>query len=379
MRVRAGLPTGVTALLFEAAGARRDLEHRLAERLGERGYHEALLPILDYFDPYGPLLPQAAREQLYRFVDRDGQLLALRADFTPMLARLLAPRLEALELPLRIFYRGDVVRYQEDKPGQLREYSQLGAELLTEIDDGDAARDHGDAELVDLLLELLLDRLRPEDPEDGRARRNAAAATGRPTVRLVLGLAGALEPLLRSATDPRDLARAVARRDRARARAASAALLEIVEHGFPANPKALGSAAPELERLQRLRDTLGGRFDGRAVTVAVDLAEFAGEGLEIPVAPVSSPADRPPSRGAADHAAAPGHTSYYDGMVFRAYVDGLGQPVASGGRYDGLFRSLGARARAAGFQIALDPLLEATQRSAAPDGGLAVGLVEGAR
>jgi ATP phosphoribosyltransferase regulatory subunit len=352
VRVRAGLPTGVTALLFGAARARRQLEATLTQRLVERGYQEALLPILDYFDPYGPMLSAGAREQLYRFVDRDGQLLALRADFTPMLARLLAPRLDALELPLRLFYRGDVVRYQEGKPGQLREYSQLGAELLTPIADGADERGRGDAEIVELLLDLLSGRL-------GAAASPEPSSPAVPAIRLVLGLAGALDPLLRHDPHPRELAQAIARRDRARARAESRDLLAIVERGFPDDPAVLGDAAPDLDRLLRLRDRLEARRGEVPVHVTVDLAEFAAEGLD-PIPTEAPPGDSPATEQALPRA------SYYDGVVFRAYVDGLGQPVASGGRYDGLFRGLGARVRAAGFQVALDPLLEATQRRVAP-------------
>ena len=57
-------------------------------------------------------------------------VLALRADFTPMLARLIVPRLSSLELPLRLFYRGDVLRYQEEHAGRQREFYQLGAEIV---------------------------------------------------------------------------------------------------------------------------------------------------------------------------------------------------------------------------------------------------------
>src|SRR4029077_14753589 len=117
MRVSAALPTGVAALLFESARRRRDAEERLVTRLEGAGYGEGILPILDYLEPCEPLLTRAPRGELYRFVDGDADLLALRADFTPMLARLLAPRLPALALPLRLYYRGDVVRYQEERVG----------------------------------------------------------------------------------------------------------------------------------------------------------------------------------------------------------------------------------------------------------------------
>src|SRR5258708_5187430 len=130
MKVSTALPTGVAALLFESARARRRVEGRVAGVVGGQGYVEAILPILDYLEPYGALLTPASRGELYRFIDRDGEQLALRADFTPMLARLLAPRLHSLRLPLRLFYRGDVVRYEESRPGSRRELYQMGVELL---------------------------------------------------------------------------------------------------------------------------------------------------------------------------------------------------------------------------------------------------------
>ena len=130
MRVSTALPTGVAALLFESARARRQLEGRLTALVEGHGYAEAILPILDYLEPYESLLSPASRGELYRFIDRDGEQLALRADFTPMLARLLAPRLGSLALPLRLFYRGDVVRYAENRPGGRRELYQMGVELL---------------------------------------------------------------------------------------------------------------------------------------------------------------------------------------------------------------------------------------------------------
>ncbi|HEX2164041.1 MAG TPA: ATP phosphoribosyltransferase regulatory subunit, partial [Thermoanaerobaculia bacterium] len=157
MRISASLPQGVAALLFGAARRRRELEARLVERLSAAGFDEVVLPIVDYLEPYEPLLAAAGRGELYRFVDRDGELLALRADFTPMLARLLAPMLgggngggpPALALPLRLFYRGDVVRYGEERPGRDRELYQVGAELL-----GVPGAD-GEREMLRLFLALL--------------------------------------------------------------------------------------------------------------------------------------------------------------------------------------------------------------------------------
>lgn len=314
MKISAALPAGVTALLFDAARRRRALEARLAARLEEAGYSEVILPIVDYLEPYEPFLTAKSRSELYRLVDRDGETLALRADFTPMLARLLAPRLPALELPLRVFYRGDVVRYQEERPGRQRELYQLGAELL-------GARGHdADAELLLRFLEVL------------------AAGEARP-VQVVLSFAGALDRLLSgSGRDPAELADAIHRRDRSAVGRAAPALLEIVEHGVPEDPGVLGpEAAESFERLRRLAAELEDRVSD--VRLTLDLAEFAHQVLD------------------PDLLARIGDRAYYDGIVFRGYVGHRGLPIGAGGRYDGLFRKLGADVPAVGFSVGLERLL----------------------
>ncbi len=241
----------------------------------------------------------------------------MRADFTPMLARLLAPRLESLPLPLRLFYRGDVIRYQEERAGRAREFYQLGAELLG------IEGERAEREILRLFLEM-------------------ARATGGAALQVVLGFAGALDRLLLTAAtgDPVRLAAAVARRERGEVRRACGTLLGVVEDGVPEQPDDLGpEAADRLRSLLALRDELAADFPG--VLLTVDLAEFARNSLDPRLA------------------VAEGERPYYDGLVFHAYAGPAAVPVGGGGRYDRLFRALGAEVPAIGFAVSLERLLEA--------------------
>ncbi len=326
MRLSSTLPAGVSALFFESAARLRRLEADLATVLEERGFREAVLPIVDYFAPYEPLLQPAVRSELYRFADRDGELLALRSDFTPLLARLLAPHLAALELPLRLFYRGDVVRCPErGARGEVEQY-QIGGELLGA--EGSGPELEREAALVFAHLVALA--------TGGRAH-------------LVLGLAGALDELLLSAAGAErapELAQAIARRERSAARqgsarstASGAAIAEIIDEGVPRDSRRLGQrGAAALENLRALRAELARREP--EIEVTIDLAEFADF------------ADLSRDAGARDF------RPYYDGLVMRAYLPGRARPVASGGRYDALFRKLGAAVSAVGFSLQLDALAE---------------------
>ena len=288
MRISAALPHGVSALFADSARSRRALETSLVARLEAAGFDEVMLPIVDYLEPYEPLLTPASRRELYQFVDRDGELLALRADFTPMLARLVAPRIGSLELPFAAFYRGDVVRFQEERPGRLRELYQLGAELLG------VPGAEGEERMLRLFLELLERAANGAGGHGGGpdAGRGSSPDPGR-GVDVVLGVAGALDGLLdrllggaadgepaRESIARRELTAALARRDRdairrLAGREGSAPLLAVAEEGVPEDLDLLGDAAPRVADLLALRERLAAEADG--VRLAVDLAEFAGQ------------------------------------------------------------------------------------------------------
>ena len=54
-----------------------------------------------------------------------------------------------------------------------------------------------------------------------------------------------------------------------------------------------------------------------------------------------------------------GDLHYYNGIVFQGFLEGVPESVLSGGQYDGLMRSMGMRANAAGFAVYLDRIQNA--------------------
>ncbi|HEX6099564.1 MAG TPA: ATP phosphoribosyltransferase regulatory subunit [Thermoanaerobaculia bacterium] len=137
MATRFRYPTGARPLLIEETARRRRIESRFVSLLEDAGFAEVVLPIIDFAEPYAEVMPRGAAKQSYRFTDRDGELVAVRSDFTPMVARALAPSLNG-NLPLRVFYRGDVIRCEATRLGANRELFQIGAEI---VGDGSAEAD----------------------------------------------------------------------------------------------------------------------------------------------------------------------------------------------------------------------------------------------
>ncbi|MBR3297241.1 MAG: ATP phosphoribosyltransferase regulatory subunit [Firmicutes bacterium] len=51
-----------------------------------------------------------------------------------------------------------------------------------------------------------------------------------------------------------------------------------------------------------------------------------------------------------------GNTKYYNGIVFKGFIEGIPSAVLSGGQYDGLMASMGRKDRAVGFAVYMDLL-----------------------
>ena len=139
---------------------------------------------------------QALAAQTYSFVGRDGSLLALRPDFTSLLAKIAAGRLADRPAPIRLYYSGEVLRYEPPKAGRQSELYQMGLEHLG----GDARA--ADAEVLAIAAECL--------ERAGRARTGS----------LALGHVGVFDGLWPSRR-PRRRARSTALRERVEAKDAA--------------------------------------------------------------------------------------------------------------------------------------------------------------
>jgi len=148
MATRSRYPVGARPLLIEETARRRRIESRFVEVLEGAGYAEIVLPIIDFAEPYHGIFDRNAARSSYRFTDREGELVAIRSDFTPMVARALASTI-AENAPLRVFYRGDVIRCEATRLGSNRELFQIGAELI-----GDASAE-ADIEVLRLVESLV--------------------------------------------------------------------------------------------------------------------------------------------------------------------------------------------------------------------------------
>jgi len=320
------LPSGLRDLLPDHSAHLADLSARLQEVFAGFGYRRLFLPTLERLEVIERGLTPRALADALKFVEPgSGEVVVIRPDITPQIARLYAARPDALPAPARLCYDGPVLRAREARAGVPRELYQAGVELLG------AGGPAADAEAL-VVLWRALERvgLSGVRVEVGHARFSQAvvAAAGLPEA----ARAQAFDALARK--DEAALS-ALARRGRGSraAREALPALAGLYGDGALARGRALARAVPgAAEALADVDAALRIARRRGVAEVAVDLGEVMGLG-------------------------------YYTGITFAGYAPGAGSRVAAGGRYDGLLARFGRPDPAIGFAIDLEFATQALERA----------------
>ena len=77
---------------------------------------------------------EEVENQVYAFQDKSGRDIALRAEMTPTLARMVAQRQGSLQFPLKWFCIAQCFRYERMTKGRKREHYQLNLDVIGEED-----------------------------------------------------------------------------------------------------------------------------------------------------------------------------------------------------------------------------------------------------
>lgn len=141
-------PAGLTDILVEECENKFKIETSAREIFARHGYNMVQPPTFEYYDVYDASVTKP--ENMFKFFDTNGRMLALRPDLTTSVARLAATK-PLGALPYRVAYSGSAFRNDEAfSLARQREFSQVGIEL---IGDGSEA---ADAEVIAITTEALL-------------------------------------------------------------------------------------------------------------------------------------------------------------------------------------------------------------------------------
>ncbi len=300
---------------------KKEVENIIKNIFLSYGYSRVSSPMLEYIDVFEDI-GSIRTKDIFKFIDKDGEILALRSDMTPPIARIVSTNFNKDNLPYRLSYVENIFQSTRNYQGKEKEFTQAGVELIgfnniesdgevismainSLIESGleDFKINLGNVKFIrSILSELNLDERKTIKLEkyinDGNfvevekfvQKENIVSSEKEILLNLPL-LSGGLE------------------------------VLDKVKY-MTKNMTAL-KALNKLDRLYKVLEDYG-----LSSYINLDLSMI-------------------------------GHLNYYSGIIFQGYSKSVGYSILSGGRYDNLFEKFGVDLPAVGFAIKINELISA--------------------
>ncbi len=291
------------------------------------GYERLVTPMFELAEVFERGLGADARAATIRFVEPGtGDVVALRPDITPQIARIAATHPLTRHGPARLCYEGTVSR-DSRRPGGARDQVQAGIELIG------LPGAEGDVEAACIAAEAL-------------------GACGVSSYRLELGHVALVRTVLGGVPTHKrpDLEKALAEKNQSGIGLIAKELDPRLRALCNALPLLVGRADQVFARVQALGLDAGvkAELDAFAETVK-RVGELTGLGARLSI-------DLGEVRG----------FHYYTGMRLFGYVAGVGHAVLRGGRYDDLIGQYGPPAVATGFAVDIEAIADAQAKAGVP-------------
>lgn len=123
-------PEGTKDYLFGECIVIRNVENTLVSLFRSCGYSEIITTGLEFYDVFNLNSRYFPQENLYKMTDSKGRLLVVRPDTTMPVARVVATRLRDAVFPLKLYYNQTVYRTEPALKGRSDEIVQTGIELI---------------------------------------------------------------------------------------------------------------------------------------------------------------------------------------------------------------------------------------------------------
>ena len=318
-------PEGTKDLLFGECIVRRNIESSLMGLFRSRGYSETITPGLEFYDVFNLNSRYFPQENLYKLTDSKGRLLVMRPDNTMPIARIVATRLRDADLPLKLCYAQAVYTTEPSLKGRSDEVVQTGIELI-----GSQLK-MADLEVISTAVDSLSSFGMEFSLELGH-------------IGIFKELVGKLE-----ASD----------KDKE-------AIRKLIENkNFPALNDLLDSfgSSPVITALKKLPALFGGEEvfekaeelmpDENIKRILDELREIYADASELCGGDGSITVDL----GLVNK------TDYYTGLIIKGYLQGHGEEVLSGGRYDRLISEFGYDVPAIGFAVNINAVAKLMEKS----------------
>ena len=145
-------PRGTFDILPPESAQWQELERVIDEVCTRFGYQEIRTPIFESTDVFTKPIGEGTDivdKEMYTFTDRGGRSITLRPELTAPVVRAVLEHNLLQSLPLKLYYRGPIFRYERPQKGRYRQAHQWGVECFG------APGPEADAEIISLGLEVM--------------------------------------------------------------------------------------------------------------------------------------------------------------------------------------------------------------------------------
>lgn len=123
-------PEGTRDLVNNECFQKENVVNMLNKLFKSWGYKEVSTSSLEFYDTFNIGEQRFKAEEMYKFFDSKGRILVLTPDMTIPIARVVATKLKEAKGPLRIRYNSNIFRVHESLGGKRNEYTTTGIELF---------------------------------------------------------------------------------------------------------------------------------------------------------------------------------------------------------------------------------------------------------
>ncbi|MBD5142390.1 MAG: ATP phosphoribosyltransferase regulatory subunit [Ruminococcus sp.] len=330
-------PEGTKDYLFEECALKRIVETKTRQLFKSMGYSRLITPNLEFYDVYNLNSRYFPQEELCKLTDNKGRLVVLRPDSTVPIARVVATRLKEAMLPLRLYYTQPVYQFAPSLKGKSTEINQTGIELI-----GSGSK-MADIEVISMALSVL-SSVGENIAENVNFSVNYSLELG--DVRIFRELMHRLNATPAQKEEIRSL---------------------IEAKNYPALNDVLDKIGEHkiTNALKKLPTLFGGEevFD-RAEEIFQDtrIAEILENMREL----YHTVCDMNENGNIIIDLGLVNKTDYYTGLVIKGYLEGYGEEVLSGGRYDKLLSEFGYDIPAVGMAVNVDAVANVIAKKYTP-------------
>ncbi len=318
------IPEGVKDFIGGQKAYKERVEQTLKALFCQHAYELIETPTFEYMDVLTAGEQVMQDPNLYKWVNRQGEIVALRSDMTRGIARVVATQNSNKPFPQRYAYVATVFRYPARYQGRQHEFTQAGVELIGQ--EGYAS----DAEVIMLAIEAL----RVIGIQDFTIHIGSAAF-----------FEGIIEALEATEAERQSLYGCIAAKD-------AVALQALLQR--------LALKDTLASTLSQLMQRSGGIELVREVRAKLRMPK-AQEALDYLEKLYSALEAFGVAEGVVFDFSVLSHASYYTGVMFQGYTKGIGTAIVEGGRYDTLLGQFGKALPAVGMALHVDALLQKLQ------------------